>query len=95
MKKSFSYLLGMFLFLNACDSTTHSEEQSLNDATIELNQPIKGDSTDSLSPQSAMTEIFPGMDTLQLDLKMEAGQKIILAPLRATSLTSSSTQSVR
>ena len=78
MKNIFRYLLGMVLFLNACDSNTQSSEQKSKDTIIELNQTVKDDSADSISPQSGIVKLFPGKDTLQLELKMEAGEHVTI-----------------
>ena len=78
MKNRFSYLFAMVLFLNACDSNTHLKEQKSKDTLIELKETMKVNSANSIYPQSDIAELFPGRDTLQLELKMKAEQHVTI-----------------
>lgn len=78
MKNSSLFLIGMMLFLNACDSNTHATDQKSTDTLIGLNERVKDDSADSISSQSDIAELIPGKDTLQLHLKIKANQHVTI-----------------
>ena len=76
MKKIFPYFMGIIIFFTACESGTHSLEQKTNETTVSLNEPGKDRLKKDTVTHPDIAELYPGKDTLQLNLEMLADQRV-------------------